>query len=966
MEAKVLTKKISQGILEFYYGQVKSNNRWFLVRKHAYPPDDVRGWRLVVDITANKAVSPDSFPLPSPPGLAEWLSQFVYYWKADATEAYSQKKLTEEAKAYLVIATSKGNLTHSGQPQGLVGSQPAIMRDFAFIYKNVPSLRIYVDNFFGGSHSFPELSTNFFKFLDASLAGNVKLTIGEVEFAVTNIEAVGYEVSHLCYSPSRRLTDAMANIPIPRDVKALKSFLASTNFVRNHIPGYNSLTGPLAPLLRKNMKFIWEDPQQQSYNALRDALLAPEVLKPFDPGRQTRLKVDYNGFENSATREPALGASLWQRYGDEWFPCGYASRFLRESEKNLLRKQSAFSSSIGESLAFIFGTENFYPELSQLQRFEVLCDARNLTYWQTSESPLLVRLRAKISGKYDLTKITVRHIPRRLNFSDSLGRLAMHPAPHEPDLSLSTYEYNAQDLLNSPITSNTVPEFFTVANFSPAEQAQLRHHKIATRGPITRVLHGRQMHLVPESHRGDDLWEAAHIMPSGAHNVLSRTRSNLSHLHWRGKTSWILRHWRACHRCMPAAVSHDAQPSQDFSGEAIRCTHFMQVVSFDTAGPKQTLSGPLHLATWLDACTGLFNARVIGTPDAASAIAFVKFIFTYGKKPELALFDRAKSYLASQKFRSFLHSHGVDARYSKGDDPRFILGLERIPQEFNKWHRTLDDPLTWNLHIDEFIFLVNSLVSESSGLSRSGNAFGHGPAHAKAIARRHKTLLEARTDSKAADPPRFMPGSRARLLANPKNKGHLKLHDIDVVDYAPATSLIQKHNGDYQYVANRRIRAIAGSPLEPHFLPDNSPPSVSPLLPFDPLEDDELPEPPPPPVPSPAVGDWCIYSSARRPYIGVITSCETRSVHIHSFEFRHRKLLPVWTDSDLKTRYSKIRAPGFEPDNYLIERSSVLATAPRLQQALFTLPLALKHAIAAYNRDPYDISSSSRVALVPD
>jgi hypothetical protein len=62
MEHRVRRSKISKGILQFFDKAVKSNNRWFLVRKPAYPADDVRGWRLVVDITCNKHVRPDSFP----------------------------------------------------------------------------------------------------------------------------------------------------------------------------------------------------------------------------------------------------------------------------------------------------------------------------------------------------------------------------------------------------------------------------------------------------------------------------------------------------------------------------------------------------------------------------------------------------------------------------------------------------------------------------------------------------------------------------------------------------------------------------------------------------------------------------------------------------------------------------------------------------------------------------------------
>jgi hypothetical protein len=236
--------------------------------------------------------------------------------------------------------------------------------------------------------------------------------------------------------------------------------------------------------------------QEAAFQDLRGALLSPEILRPFDPKRKTRLINDFDGFEAEPSREPAIGSSLWQLHGADWFPVGYASRFLRKSEKNLIRRQSAFSSSIGESLAFDFGETHFYPELSQVDSHEVLADARNLTYWKTSDSPLLVRLRAKLSGRYDITKITVRHIPRDKNFSDVLGRLSVLPLPtddHE-DISLSTYEYNAQELFEDNLSfnsSSSIPDFFLASDFSHEELKQFKDNKVGVRGPILRMLHGR-------------------------------------------------------------------------------------------------------------------------------------------------------------------------------------------------------------------------------------------------------------------------------------------------------------------------------------------------------------------------------------------------------------------------------------------------------------------------------------------
>ena len=986
MEHKVIQEKISKGILEFFYGAVKSNNRWFLVRKRAYPADDVRGWRLVVDISANKHVRPDSFPLPSPPGIAQFLSNFLYTFKADATEAYSQKKVTEETKAYLVLATQSGNVTHTGQPQGLVGSQPCLLRDFAYIYRDVKNLRTYVDNFFGGADDYPTLSTNFFAFLDASVQGNVKLTIGELEYAATSIEAVGFRVSKGSFSPSERLTAAMAQIPSPTDVKSLKSFLASVNVLRNHIPDYNARIATLAPLTRKGASYIWGKDQQAAFHDLRDALLSPEVLKPFDRTLPTRVKPDYNGFENKPGRDPALGASLWQLHGTEWMPCGYGSRFLRESEKNLLKRESAYSSSIGESLAFDFGLNHFYSELSQVDKFEVLCDARNLTYWRTSDSPLLVRLRAKVSGKYDLTRITVRHIPRRLNaLSDTLGRLALQPSPTEEDLCLSTYAYNASSLITLH-SSNTIPDSFTAQDFSLEELDQLRRAKVSVRGPIFRHLHGRTMFLVPESLRTEDLWQSAHFTESGSHNTLARTRANLSHLHWKAKTRWVSKHWSACERCVPARVSHAAGPVLEYTGQGLRPTFFGQVVSFDTCGPKPSHDGPLHLATCLDGHSGLFNACVISSPNEVNAAKALNHFRCYGVTPTIALFDRAKSYLASASFRGYLKSLGIEPRYSKGHDPRFIMGLERIHHEFNVWHRTLDDPMTWPSHFNEFIFLINSAISESSALSRSGMAFGHGPAHGKLIALRHRTLLNAKADSHELPPARLADGQRVYMLANPKSKDKLALHGVDLIEYTPTTSLIRNNAGDFKHVASNRLRPGPKGP--PRVSPGAAEPPLAAPLDILPVRGDSpranAPAPPlapavaPPPISSPIlpvanaparaapafaaapsgpdVNDWLVYKDLHDPYVGVVTSVEAKSVHIHAFAHSAKlnRLTACWTDGSSATVLSDYSRSDWVPNVYLIDRVNLVAWAPRSLSAKFTLPRELQHAIAGFDRDPYE------------
>ena len=134
---------------------------------------------------------------------------------------------------------------------------------------------------------------------------------------------------------------------------------------------------------------------------------------------------------------PVCASSLLQKHGQDWLPVGYASRYLTKPEVNQIKREIANSSSFAEGVGFIFGLEHFYPELSQLPNFEVICDAANLQYWKTSAAPLMVRLRNKIAGMYDVEKVKFRHVKRSgTMLPDALARL---PPKEDPLLSGTSF-----------------------------------------------------------------------------------------------------------------------------------------------------------------------------------------------------------------------------------------------------------------------------------------------------------------------------------------------------------------------------------------------------------------------------------------------------------------------------------------------------------------------------------------------
>ena len=55
----------------------------------------------------------------------------------------------------------------------------------------------------------------------------------------------------------------------PSNVLEIKSFLGLARYYRMFVEGFSKITAPLIRLTQKNIKFIWDDKYQQSFQELK-------------------------------------------------------------------------------------------------------------------------------------------------------------------------------------------------------------------------------------------------------------------------------------------------------------------------------------------------------------------------------------------------------------------------------------------------------------------------------------------------------------------------------------------------------------------------------------------------------------------------------------------------------------------------------------------------------------------------
>ena len=146
--------------------------------------------------------------------------------------------------------------------------------------------------------------------------------LSKCDFWLKEVLFLGHIVSAEGIRVDLAKIEAIVSWKPPRNVTKVRSFLGLAEYYRRFVKGFSIIASTLTKLLRKGVKFVWDDKCQSSFDQLKKILVEAPMLTQPTPGREYALYNDASKI--------GLGCVLMQ----DGRVVAYASRQMKPHEQN--------------------------------------------------------------------------------------------------------------------------------------------------------------------------------------------------------------------------------------------------------------------------------------------------------------------------------------------------------------------------------------------------------------------------------------------------------------------------------------------------------------------------------------------------------------------------------------------------------------------------------------------------------
>jgi hypothetical protein len=247
--------------------------------------------RLCVDYRPLNAVTiKNKYPLPRIDILFDQLAGAKVFFKIDLRFGYHQIKIRPSDIPKIDFSIRYGLYEYLVMSFGLTNAPAYFMylMNSVFMQELDKFVVVFIDDILIYSKNLEDHAKHLHVILQRLRDHHLYAKISKCEFWLDTVKFLGHTISGDGISVDPSKVQEVMDWKPPTSVHQIRSFLGLAGYYRRFIPDFSRIAKPMIELLKKGVKFSWDQKCEDAFHTLRDhlttapVLAQPDVSKPFN------------------------------------------------------------------------------------------------------------------------------------------------------------------------------------------------------------------------------------------------------------------------------------------------------------------------------------------------------------------------------------------------------------------------------------------------------------------------------------------------------------------------------------------------------------------------------------------------------------------------------------------------------------------------------------------------------------
>ena len=634
--------------------------------------------RFCIDYRKLNAVTKkDRYPLPRIQDIFDQLEGAKIFSTLDLKSGYWQIPMHENSIEKTAFICHLGLFEFLMMPFGCANCPSKFQRALTKVLSGLIGkiCMLYIDDIVIYGKDERSHARNLQLVFDRLRKAGLKLKPSKCHFGATETKLLGYVVGKDGIKPDHEKVCAIRDLPNPKTVTEVQSFLGMTGYYRQCMAGYAKISEPLVALTRKANPFVWGASEQTAFDDLKLVLMSEHVMA------HPRVGVPYKLYTDACNY--AVGAILVQTDNNG------IERVIQYISHQLKGSQRKWATIEKEAYAVVYALKKLRPYLYGAD-FTVYTDHKPLTCLFTKEmnntkiqrwAVLLAEFGATIQYRKGKNNIRADMLSRIRSSNDLESEVSTVDTDDWIDVGFLEEEPHQQiPLLVDGLRMDNVrqeqllefPELFEEAH---NEESEYEIHKgvlYSIRKPSpTAAVYPR---LVLPSRYRSDIVSMSH--KDVGHMSVLKTMDRIREAYvWPGMRRDVQAWVKSCAICSV----HVRRRENVAMGEMPFAIYPMQIVGMDLIGPfVETDEGYKYALTMVDHFSGWAEAYPLKHKRYHDVFDVLrKQFFPRHGYPEIMICDNGGEFTAKE-LKDYLRGVGVDQRVTTPYHPMSNGKSERL------------------------------------------------------------------------------------------------------------------------------------------------------------------------------------------------------------------------------------------------------------------------------------------------